>query len=171
MYFVGIDISKFKHDCAVIDELGDVVTPSWSFSNDCGGFSLLKELLANLDSDIKIGFESTGHYGQNLKLFLESNSFTFMHICSSHFDGVDKSAARIHSSVTFHAESPFVALFRLVHFGVTRFLRILRGTGRVDDGRVHNRSTPHQIAALFNDIVDGPEQLRSEFRFFHHAAA
>jgi len=78
MYFVGIDISKFKHDCAVIDELGDVVTPSWSFSNDCEGFSLLKELLANLNSDIKIGFESTGHYGQNLKLFLESNSFTFM---------------------------------------------------------------------------------------------
>ena len=26
MYFVGIDISKFKHDCAIIDELGDVVT-------------------------------------------------------------------------------------------------------------------------------------------------
>lgn len=78
MYFVGIDISKFKHDCAIIDELGDVVTPSWSFSNDCEGFSLLKELLANLGSDIKIGFEATGHYGQNLKLFLESNNFTFM---------------------------------------------------------------------------------------------
>ena len=26
MYFVGIDISKFKHDCAIIDELGDVIT-------------------------------------------------------------------------------------------------------------------------------------------------
>ena len=23
MYFVGIDISKFKHDCAVIDETGE----------------------------------------------------------------------------------------------------------------------------------------------------
>lgn len=78
MYFVGIDISKFKHDCAVFDELGDVVTPSWSFSNDCEGFSLLKELLTTLHSDIKIGVESTGHYGQNLKLFLESNGFTFM---------------------------------------------------------------------------------------------
>lgn len=78
MYFVGIDISKFKHDCAIIDDLGDVVTPSWSFSNDCEGFSLLAELLTNLGKDVKIGFESTGHYGQNLKLFLESNSFTFM---------------------------------------------------------------------------------------------
>lgn len=78
MYFVGIDISKFKHDCSVIDELGDLVTPSWSFRNDCEGFSLFKEFLTNLGSDIKIGFESTGHYGQNLKLFLASNSFSFM---------------------------------------------------------------------------------------------
>ena len=22
MYFVGIDISKFKHDCAIVDEIG-----------------------------------------------------------------------------------------------------------------------------------------------------
>ena len=41
MYFVGIDISKFKHDCAVIDEIGDIIQPSWSFGNDCEGFSLL----------------------------------------------------------------------------------------------------------------------------------
>ena len=30
MYYIGIDISKFKHDCAVIDDVGDVVAPSWS---------------------------------------------------------------------------------------------------------------------------------------------
>ena len=28
MYFVGIDISKFKHDCAIIDEIGDVTPVS-----------------------------------------------------------------------------------------------------------------------------------------------
>jgi len=78
MYFVGIDISKFKHDCAVIDELGDTVTPSWSFSNDWEGFSHLKALLDSLKGEKKIGLEATGHYGQNLKLFLESNGFTFM---------------------------------------------------------------------------------------------
>ena len=78
MYFVGIDISKFKHDCAIIDELGDVITPSWSFNNDCEGFALFTELLNALDGEKKIGFESTGHYGHNLKLFLESNNFSFM---------------------------------------------------------------------------------------------
>ena len=78
MYFVGIDVSKFKHDCAIIDELGTVITPSWSFQNDCEGFSLFRELLDALDGETKIGLEATGHYGQNLKLFLESNSFSFM---------------------------------------------------------------------------------------------
>ena len=80
MYFVGIDISKFKHDCAIIDELGDVITSSWSFNNDCEGFSLFRELLNALDGEKKIGFESTGHYGHNLKMFLESNNFSFMEI-------------------------------------------------------------------------------------------
>ena len=80
MYFVGIDISKFKHDCAIIDELGDVITSSWSFNNDCEGFSLFRDLLNALDGEKKIGFESTGHYGHNLKLFLEANNFSFMEI-------------------------------------------------------------------------------------------
>ena len=80
MYFVGIDISKFKHDCAIIDELGDVITSSWSFTNDCEGFSQFKQLLQALGGKQKIGFESTGHYGQNLKLILESNNFSFMEI-------------------------------------------------------------------------------------------
>ncbi len=39
MYFIGIDISKFKHDCAVIDEEGEIITPSWSFTNDSDGFN------------------------------------------------------------------------------------------------------------------------------------
>ena len=78
MYYIGIDISKFKHDCAVIDDSGEIVTPSWSFTNDAEGFSQLKLLLNSLDTETRIGLESTGHYGMNLKLFLESNNFSFM---------------------------------------------------------------------------------------------
>jgi len=78
MYFVGIDISKCKHDCAVLDEIGDLITPTWPFANNREGFSTLKDFLGRLEGGKRIGFESTGHYGQNLKLFLESNGFTFM---------------------------------------------------------------------------------------------
>lgn len=78
MYYIGIDISKFKHDCAVIDDSGEIVTPSWSFANDSEGFSQLKTLIDSFDAETRIGLESTGHYGMNLKLFLESNNFSFM---------------------------------------------------------------------------------------------
>lgn len=78
MYYIGIDISKFKHDCAVIDDVGEVITPSWSFANDHEGFSQLKVLLDSLGTETRIGLESTGHYGTNLKLFLESIGFSFM---------------------------------------------------------------------------------------------
>ena len=78
MYYIGIDISKFKHDCAVIDDAGDVVTPSRSFANDREGFLQFKALLESLGSETRIGLESTGHYGTNLKLFLESCDTTFM---------------------------------------------------------------------------------------------
>lgn len=78
MYYIGIDISKFKHDCAVIDDVGEVITPSWSFANDHEGFSQLKALLDSLGTETRIGLESTGHYGTNLKLFLESIGFSFM---------------------------------------------------------------------------------------------
>ena len=55
MYYIGIDISKFNHDCAVIDDVGDVVTPSWSFANDHEGFLQFKALLDSLGSETRIG--------------------------------------------------------------------------------------------------------------------
>ena len=39
---------------------------------------MFKDFLSSLEGEKRIGLESTGHYGQNLKLFLESNGFTFM---------------------------------------------------------------------------------------------
>ena len=78
MYFIGIDISKFKHDCAIVNELGEVITPSWSFENNREGFSMFKNLLNSLVGEKRIGLESTGHYGENLKLFLESNQLSYM---------------------------------------------------------------------------------------------
>ena len=54
MYFVGIDISKFKHDCAIIDELCDTVMPSWSFSTYNKTISKGVVLLILLSS--KIGY-------------------------------------------------------------------------------------------------------------------
>lgn len=80
MYFVGIDISKYKHDCFITTETGEVICENLSFKNTKEGFQELLNLLQSLDNnkEIRIGFEATGHYGMNLKLFLEKNGYSFM---------------------------------------------------------------------------------------------
>ena len=80
MYFVGIDISKYKHDCFICSETGEVIEENLSFTNTNEGLSQLLDLLKSLDNNqqIRIGFEATGHYGMNLKLFLEKNGYSFM---------------------------------------------------------------------------------------------
>ena len=74
--FIGLDIAKYKHDCFIMDENGNVITDSFSFSNDAEGFNTLLNELQKLDpiQEKRIGLESTGHYGSNLKIFLETSA-------------------------------------------------------------------------------------------------
>ena len=81
-YFIGLDIAKYKHDCFIMDENGVVIKDSFSFKNDQSGFNTLLDVLKTLDpiQEKRIGLEATGHYGSNLKIFLEENSYSFMEI-------------------------------------------------------------------------------------------
>lgn len=82
MYFVGIDISKYKHDCFIITEDGEVILHDFSFDNNHQGFSSFLSKLSSLDvqKGIRIGFEATSHYAFNLKLFLENHHYSFMEL-------------------------------------------------------------------------------------------
>lgn len=77
MNHIGIDISKYKHDCFIATETS---TKSFSFENNQDGFSKLLKELKKLSGEIKIGFEITGHYAENLKAFLISHNLAFMEI-------------------------------------------------------------------------------------------
>lgn len=81
-FIVGIDIAKYHHECLVLNLSGEVIHNSFSFDNNKQGFQYLLSILSSLSSDnlIKIGFESTGHYGNNLKNFLTTSGFSFMEI-------------------------------------------------------------------------------------------
>ena len=54
MYFVGIDISKYKHDCFITTETGTVITQNLSFQNNKDGFDKLLNLLKSLDNTQEI---------------------------------------------------------------------------------------------------------------------
>jgi transposase len=77
---IGIDISKYKHDCFIYDDVtGEVIVDNCSFDNNQKGFQQFIDLLKPYDnSNVHIGLEATGHYGLNLKLFLEKNNYSFM---------------------------------------------------------------------------------------------
>ena len=82
LYFVGIDISKYKHDCCIISVADQQVISKFTFKNNKDGFSELLTALQSLSSpeDIRIGFESTAHYALNLELFLEKAHHSFMEV-------------------------------------------------------------------------------------------
>jgi transposase len=80
MYFVGIDVSKYKHDCFIATETGEIIYRDLTIKNNCDGFATLLQVLSSLGSpdEIRIGFEATAHYTLNLKLFLEKAHYSFM---------------------------------------------------------------------------------------------
>ena len=80
MYLIGIDISKYKHDCFIATETGEVIHNSFSFDNNSNGFAYFLSILNSLDAnqEKRIGMESTGHYGNNLMRFLDEHNFSFM---------------------------------------------------------------------------------------------
>lgn len=81
-YFIGIDIAKFKHVCFIKNHNDEVIQNSFSFSNDKTGFNHFYSVINGLDPNQqkRIGLEATGHYGMNLKVFLEDNNLSFMEI-------------------------------------------------------------------------------------------
>ena len=79
IYYVGIDISKYKHDFCIISNTGEVIVENAYFDNNKKGFQYLLEYLKPYNkSQVHIAFEATGHYSLNLELFLIDQGFSFM---------------------------------------------------------------------------------------------
>jgi hypothetical protein len=38
MYYVGIDVSKYKHDCFIVTSDGEIIRDAFSFGNNHNGF-------------------------------------------------------------------------------------------------------------------------------------
>ena len=59
MYVVGIDCSKYKHDCFIATETGEVIRDTFTFDNTRTGFDQFFSILDGLGpkNEIKIGLE------------------------------------------------------------------------------------------------------------------
>jgi transposase len=65
--FVGIDIGKYRHQAAFLDNSGKDLCASIPFDNTEEGFSLFFKTLDSVcDGTVVVGMEATGHYWLNL---------------------------------------------------------------------------------------------------------
>ena len=81
IFYVGIDISKYKHDFCIVSNTGEVIVENCSFDNNKKGFQqLLEKLKPYNKSKVHIAFEATGHYSVNLELLLIIQGYSFMKI-------------------------------------------------------------------------------------------
>ena len=79
IYYIGIDISKYKHDFCIISNTGEVIVENSSFENNKKGFQFFLEQLKPYNKpNVHIAFEATGHYSLNLELFLIDQGYSFM---------------------------------------------------------------------------------------------
>ena len=78
MIFVGIDVTKNKHDCFITNSDGEVLFHSFSITNNLSGFTeLYQNILSVMDgvNKVKVGLEATGHYSYNLLGYLLDKGF------------------------------------------------------------------------------------------------
>lgn len=158
-YYVGLDLAKYKHDCFVMDENGEVIQDSFSFNNDLIGFNTLLNVLKSLDpnQEKRIGLEATGHYGSNLKIFLEKNGYSFMEINPLLISRFSK-ATTLRRTKTDKIDAKLIALYLMtVDYKVyplkSYHLRNLKSLCRSRDSLVKERSL--QLVKLTNvlDLV------------------
>ena len=76
MVSVGIDVSKDKHDCFILNSEGEVLADVFTIPNNLDGFITLLDRIRSCttpQAGIKVGLEATGHYSYNLLGFLLDN--------------------------------------------------------------------------------------------------
>ena len=76
---VGIDVSKDKHDCFILNSEGEALTDVFTIPNTMDGFHCLLQRIqdcTHTQDKIKVGLEATGHYSYNLLGFLLDNGLT-----------------------------------------------------------------------------------------------
>ena len=73
MIFVGIDVSKDKHDCFIVNSDAEILFDTFTILNNMEGFDDLFKKINSCSEDfskIKVGLEATGHYSYNLLGYL-----------------------------------------------------------------------------------------------------
>ncbi len=79
MIYVGIDVSKDKHDCIILNSNGKVVFDVFTIQNNIDGFEDLLFKIKTTEKcpdKVKVGLEATEHYSCNILGFLKNKGLS-----------------------------------------------------------------------------------------------
>ncbi len=75
MFYCGMDVAKRKHAVAILDEKGLAHKPVFEVENTQAGLTFLVDTLKQVDGEVMVGLEATGHYWLSLYDVLTQNNF------------------------------------------------------------------------------------------------
>lgn len=79
MIYVGVDVAKYKHQVAIIDDKGEIHEDNLVVVNNKSGFKKLYEILCRIEShteqECQIAMEDTGHYNLPILQFLKQMNY------------------------------------------------------------------------------------------------
>lgn len=79
MIYVGIDISKDKHNCFITNSDGEVLSKAFTITNNQDGFDELLQRIESLSDNLaklKVGLKATGHYNYDILRYLLDKGLT-----------------------------------------------------------------------------------------------
>ena len=114
LIYVGIDVASKKHDYAIMNDLGEIVSTG-TIENSLDGFKKLQDAIDNAqeffqDQNIRIGLESTGHYSINILHHLAKNDYKVM-LINPLLTNMDRKSSSLRKTKTDKIDALSICMF------------------------------------------------------------
>lgn len=168
MIYVGIDVSKDKHDCCILSSDGQVLLKPFSIYNNIEGFNYLYSVISSFEKNsdkVKVGLEATGHYSFNILGYLlekELDCFVFNPLHTNLY----RKSISLRKTKTDKVDSKIIAKMLLSEVDLKPYSKALyhneqlKSLSRYRFSKIRERgSLKQQLARLVNILFPELEKL------------
>ena len=168
MIYLGIDVSKDKHDCCFLSQDGKLLSKPFSVPNSREGFEKLFSLVSSFENNpenVKAGLEATGHYSFAILGYLLEKGVTCFVFNPLHTN-LYRKAVSLRKTKTDKVDSKTIALLLLSSVGLKPYSKALyhneqlKSLSRYRFSKVRERAVlKQQLARLVNILFPELEKL------------
>ena len=168
MIYLGIDVSKDKHDCCFLSQDGKLLSKPFSVPNSREGFEKLFSLVSSFENNpenVKAGLEATGHYSFAILGYLLEKGFACFVFNPLHTN-LYRKAVSLRKTKTDKVDSKTIALMLLSSVGLKPYSKALyhneqlKSLSRYRFSKVRERANlKQQFARLVNILFPELEKL------------